>query len=81
MMRLGLDDLIAHSTGEYANLAVELADNPILLEELRLNLRDRFLSSQICDVPGFVRELEETYRRVWRDWCGRSPEKRVEAAQ
>jgi predicted O-linked N-acetylglucosamine transferase (SPINDLY family) len=64
MMRLGLNDLVARTPDEYVNLAVELAGNPSLLRELRLGLRARFFGSEICDVPGFVAELETTYRRL-----------------
>lgn len=73
MMRLGLNDLVAHSPDEYVNLAVELAGNPSLLRELRLGLRDRFLASEICDVAGFVAELEAIYRRLWAQWCTARP--------
>jgi predicted O-linked N-acetylglucosamine transferase (SPINDLY family) len=69
MMRLGLNDLVAHTPEEYVNLAVELANNGSLLKELRLGLRERFFSSDICDVAGFVAELEATYRRLWAEWC------------
>lgn len=69
MMRLGLNDLVAESPEEYVNLAVELAGNGSLLKELRLGLRERFFNSEICDVEGFVRELEQVYRRLWSEWC------------
>jgi predicted O-linked N-acetylglucosamine transferase (SPINDLY family) len=73
MLRLGLNDLVAESAEEYVDVAVALANNPSLLEDLRGGLRERFLASEICDVPGFVRELEATYRRLWREWCGKAP--------
>jgi len=69
MMRLGLNDLVAETSEEYVNLAVELAGNGSLLTELRLGLRERFFSSEICDVEGFVRELELVYRHLWSEWC------------
>jgi len=53
------------------NLAVELANDTPLLEELRSGLRPKFLESEVCDVAGFVRELETAFRRMWRTWCGR----------
>jgi len=74
MMRLGLNDLVAETPEEYVNLAVELAGNRSLLKDLRLGLRERFFSSEICDVEGFVRELEQVYRRLWSEWCSESAE-------
>jgi predicted O-linked N-acetylglucosamine transferase (SPINDLY family) len=73
LLRLGLNDLVAESRDEYVDLAVALANNPPLLDDLRGGLRERFLSSEVCDVAGFVRELEATYRRVWREWCTKFP--------
>lgn len=73
LLRLGLNDLVAGSAEEYVDLAVALADNRSVLEDLRGGLRERFLGSEICDVTGFVRELESTYRRLWRDWSGKFP--------
>jgi protein O-GlcNAc transferase len=73
MLRLGLDDLVAESAEEYVDLAVTLANAPALLDDLRRGLREQFLGSEICDVKAFVRELEATYRRLWRDLCGKVP--------
>lgn len=67
MLRLGLNDFVAESTEEYVDVAVTLANDPSLLDDLRRGLREQFLGSEICDVKGFVRELEATYRRLIRE--------------
>ncbi len=36
------------------------------LIETRATLRERMLSSPLCDGPGFVERLEDTYRTLWR---------------
>jgi predicted O-linked N-acetylglucosamine transferase (SPINDLY family) len=63
--------LVAESAEEHIDLAVTLANAPSLLDDLRRGLRQQFLGSEICDVKGFVREMEATYRRLWRDLCAK----------
>jgi hypothetical protein len=38
------------------------------LARLREGLRERMLASRLCDGPGFVAGLEETYRQLWHRW-------------
>jgi len=40
------------------------------LRSLRAGMRERMLGSPLCDIPGFTRRLEETYRKMWVDFCG-----------
>lgn len=73
LMRLGFDDLVATTVHEYVETAVELARSGQILERLRSDLRERFLKGEICDVKGFVAELEHAYRGVWQKWCTEAP--------
>ena len=63
----GLDELIAGSTVEYQQIAVELAKNPQRLHDLRTRLSDGRRTSPLFDMPAFVRALESLYRRMWDD--------------
>ncbi|MSQ70762.1 MAG: tetratricopeptide repeat protein [Betaproteobacteria bacterium] len=68
----GLQHLIAESDDEYVAIAISLARNPEKLAVLRDTLREQVQRSPLMDTAGFVRELEATYRRAWRRWCGQA---------
>ncbi|HEY1187076.1 MAG TPA: tetratricopeptide repeat protein, partial [Gemmata sp.] len=73
LMRLGLDEWVARDADEYVAIASGLAADPARLDALRPQVRTRFLESEVCDVVGFVAELEGAYRRMWRRWCEGAP--------
>jgi predicted O-linked N-acetylglucosamine transferase (SPINDLY family) len=66
---VGLPELVAGSVDDYLAIAAGLAADPQRLAALRSSLRARMLSSPLCDVSGFTRRLEETYRGLWQAWC------------
>jgi protein O-GlcNAc transferase len=66
---VGLDEWIASSTEDYIAKAGKLSENRPLLAELRAGLRKRVAAAPLCNVPTFVRQLESTYREMWRTWC------------
>jgi predicted O-linked N-acetylglucosamine transferase (SPINDLY family) len=65
----GLTEWIASDPEDYVRLAVEKSRDVALLAELRKSLRDRFRQSPLMDEKQFVRDLENTYRGMWRAWC------------
>jgi predicted O-linked N-acetylglucosamine transferase (SPINDLY family) len=69
LKNLGLPDLIAETTAQFVNVAVELAGDLPRLAELRATLRDRMRKSPLMDAPGFARNIESVYRQMWRKWC------------
>ena len=69
LMRLGFNELVADSPEEYIEIAVRLAKDQESLARLRAGIRTRFLTSEICDVNGYVAELEGVYRKLWTEWC------------
>ena len=68
---VGLPELIAASSEEYLRIAVNLGHEVERLSELRAGLRARMSSSPLMDGPRFARNLEQAYRQMWRDWCGK----------
>jgi predicted O-linked N-acetylglucosamine transferase (SPINDLY family) len=64
-----LDQLIAYTPDEYVETAARLASDPAALSALRADLRQRVLSSSICDERRTVHQLERALRVVWRRWC------------
>jgi GT2 family glycosyltransferase len=65
-----LPELVAETPEEYRRTAVALAGDRGRRGELRAGLRERLLASPLCDGAGFTRGLEETYRELWKRWCG-----------
>jgi predicted O-linked N-acetylglucosamine transferase (SPINDLY family) len=57
---------VAKDVDEYVAIAFGLAADPDRLDRLRPEVRERFLGSAVCDVAGYVAELEGVYRRLWR---------------
>jgi len=69
LTQMELTDFIADSADDYVRIAVELANNPIRLSDLRSTLRQRMTASPLCDAKAFARAVEEAYRAMWRKWC------------
>ncbi|MCL7487984.1 MAG: tetratricopeptide repeat protein [Desulfobulbaceae bacterium] len=67
---IGLPELAAETWEEYVNIATSLADKREKLNNLRLSMRQRMINSPICDVPGFTKDLETAYGRMWKTWQG-----------
>ena len=70
---LGLDALVAGDESEYAEIAVALAGDARRRSALRRELRARLERSPLMDSKRFARELEKSYRGMWRTWCARAP--------
>jgi predicted O-linked N-acetylglucosamine transferase (SPINDLY family) len=71
LQTLGLEELIARDEGEYVEIATRLANDLDRLDALRSGMRSRFEASALRDETGFTREIEDAYRAIWRDWCGK----------
>jgi predicted O-linked N-acetylglucosamine transferase (SPINDLY family) len=68
---IGLAELVANSEDEYVNIATRLARNIGKMAELRGGMRQRMLDSPLTDAARFTLHLENAYRTVWKDRCGR----------
>ncbi len=69
LSRMGLEDWVAHSLDEYVQIAVAKTSDVTALANLRAGLRERMSNSSVCRPEIVVRELEEAYRSMWRQWC------------
>ncbi len=67
----GLSEWVARSADEYVAIACALARDPVQLARRRASQRAQLAASPLCDHAGVTRELEELYRRLWREWCAR----------
>lgn len=67
--QMGHPEWIATSPEGYVQTALELAQQPELLAQLRMQLREALSASAICQPHQFVREIEFSYRQAWARWC------------
>ncbi len=70
---VGLGELVAGSDEDYVRIALELARDRARLAALRAGLRERMRASPLTDARAYARDLEASYRSIWRDWCSRPP--------
>lgn len=69
MTRVGLEPLVGADIPDYVERAVELAADTERLAQLRRDIRPAMAASPLCDRAGFVRDLEQIYRELWRAHC------------
>jgi predicted O-linked N-acetylglucosamine transferase (SPINDLY family) len=63
---IGLSELIVDDLGEYRDLAVKLALNPVELQNIRQKLEKNRFKKPLFDTPRFVRNLESAYLEMWK---------------
>jgi predicted O-linked N-acetylglucosamine transferase (SPINDLY family) len=74
LQTLGLPELIASTLGEYEEIAVRLAEQPVRLADLRERLAQNRFTSPLFDTETFTRHLESGFQRAWqRHLDGLSP--------
>jgi predicted O-linked N-acetylglucosamine transferase (SPINDLY family) len=66
---IGLSELVADSQDDYVEIAARLASDRAHLRALQGGLRARMQASPLLDAPGFMRDLEQAYRALWRRAC------------
>jgi predicted O-linked N-acetylglucosamine transferase (SPINDLY family) len=69
LSNIGMPELIAHSTDEYARIAIDLARDLDRLQSLRQSMRARMIASPLMDANQFARDIEAAYRQMWQNWC------------
>jgi predicted O-linked N-acetylglucosamine transferase (SPINDLY family) len=67
----GLNEFVAGSMEEYADIAIAIAHDQTRRKSLRAGLRDKLLASPLLDHAGFTRKLERHFRQSWAAWCNR----------
>jgi protein O-GlcNAc transferase len=69
LSNIKLFDLIAKTSDEYVNIAINLSSDIKRLQILRESLRDMMKRSPLCDAKRFTTNLEMCYRKMWETWC------------
>ena len=63
--RMGLEEMVADSQGQYVGIGKKLAQDITALENLRAGLRSHMQSSVLCDGKSFARIMETTIQNLW----------------
>lgn len=64
----GLTELVAHDMDEYVRLAVAMASNMAVLQDLHIALRGMLQNSLLMDVEHYVQAVECEYHRLWDEY-------------
>ncbi len=70
---VGLHELVADSSADFAQIASALAHDTGRRTALRAGMRDRLRASPLLDHAKFTLQLEHHYRRIWTAWCAGGP--------
>jgi predicted O-linked N-acetylglucosamine transferase (SPINDLY family) len=66
---IGLEGFTAAGEEDYLAIAGQWSSNRSELAEIRAGLREKTRASLLCDGAAFTANLEEAYRKIWRNWC------------
>lgn len=65
----GLTAYIASTADEYFRIALSVAATIQAVPTLRRKIREALEKSPLMDERGFIGDLEQAYRKMWRAWC------------
>jgi protein O-GlcNAc transferase len=68
---LDMKECIAKTKEEYLSVAQGISSDIDRLDILRATLRDRMVKSPLCDGTTFTANLEDVFRKMWREYCGK----------
>ena len=68
LKNLGMDVCCAYTQEEYIEKAVILASDAGLLDELHMQLRHIIQASSLMDRQGYMKDLEDNYRKIWKKY-------------
>ncbi len=68
---VGMHEWIADDADDFVHKALNFANDHQALSDLRGSLRARLLASPAGNAQAFTRNIEDAWRRAWRDWCTR----------
>jgi predicted O-linked N-acetylglucosamine transferase (SPINDLY family) len=66
---VGRPDLVAQNAEQFVTIAARLAAQGAWPAMARASLRERLMASPLMDESRFTCDLEDLYRRAWREWC------------
>lgn len=64
---VGLPELITISSSDYESLAIDIASNPIKLQEIKAKLNKNFNASSLNNTKLFARHIEAAYQEMYHN--------------
>ena len=74
---IGLPELITNTQEEYEALAIELANTPQKLIEIKLRLANNRLTAPLFDTPLFAKNLEAAYSKMYERYLKGLPPEQI----
>ena len=68
LKNIGMEACCSYTMDEYVEKAVLLAFDWELLHDLHLQLRNIMEASPLMDKEGYMRDLENNYRKIWQNY-------------
>jgi predicted O-linked N-acetylglucosamine transferase (SPINDLY family) len=65
----GLPELVAKSDVDYVRKAVQIANSMEILEKFHSGLRAVVKKSRLMDGIPYMKDIEDLYRHIWKDYC------------
>ncbi|MCR5558772.1 MAG: hypothetical protein K6F62_00225 [Schwartzia sp.] len=65
----GLPELVAKNDGDYVRKAVQIANSMEILEKFHSGLRNVVKKSRLMDGIPYMKDIEDLYRHLWKDYC------------
>ena len=65
---VGLPQLITHDFSEYANLAIRLAQDSVLLDNIKKTLKENRLTHPLFDSQRLTKNLEKVFEVIYKKW-------------
>jgi predicted O-linked N-acetylglucosamine transferase (SPINDLY family) len=65
---IGMSDLVTDDLDEYERLALRIASEPSVLQELGERLRRNRLSQPLFDTDRYRKHIEAAYAQMWERW-------------
>ncbi|MBF0194528.1 MAG: tetratricopeptide repeat protein [Magnetococcales bacterium] len=66
---VGMGEFITNNLDEYAQLVIDLVEDPERVYNIKKHLRDKIASSPLCDHKTFSANFAQELRKVWIKWC------------
>jgi len=70
---VGLPELVTTNLDQYEELAIEIAQSPAKLKQLKQKLAENRTTYPLFDTPRFTRNLEQAYRAMWKIYAAGNP--------
>lgn len=68
LKNIGMEACCSYSVDEYVEKVILLASDRELLNELHLQMRNIMEASPLMDKEGYMRDLENNYRKIWQKY-------------